>query len=159
MTTPSSSAAPTTAPAPPSPPRNPAPRGLRIAAALALAVYVVALAGIAFWPDPVDRDARPLLLALNRLLPWATLARVEFAANIALFVPLGILVAILLRSRHLVVPIAIVTTVAIEAAQAVALDRRTPSVLDIVANVTGACVGLLMVSVVEWLSTRRPAPG
>lgn len=115
-----------------------------------LLFYAVVLALIAFWPSPVDAGARPFLGSIARVLPWATHARIEFAANIVLFVPLGLLlVAILPTSRYLVLPVSIVATVAIESAQALLLARRTPSVLDIVANVTGACIGMLVAVLLE----------
>ncbi|WES62842.1 VanZ family protein [Microbacter sp. GSS18] len=123
----------------------------------ALVAYAIVLVLIAWWPSPVDRGAAPLIGAVNEVVPPVTLDRVEFAANILYFVPLGALLALLLTQRHLIVPIAVVTTVTIEAGQALLLDARVPSVLDIVANVTGACVGLLTVAIVEWWRAARAA--
>ena len=80
----------------------------------------------------------------------------EFGANILLFVPLGVLLTLILRDRALVLPIAIVLTLAIESVQGVLLDRRTPSELDMVANTAGACIGLLAVAAWQWWR-RRPA--
>jgi glycopeptide antibiotics resistance protein len=111
---------------------------------LTLWVYVLVLALIAFWPTPVDAGVAPLLDALSRRLPVITRARVEFAANIALFVPFGVLLPLILRgARDLVLPLALVATVTIECTQALLLDARVPSVLDIIANLTGAGVGML----------------
>jgi hypothetical protein len=56
-----------------------------------LSAYVIALALIAFWPAPVDSGAGPLLRAVTRVFPLLTYARIEFGANILLFVPLGFL--------------------------------------------------------------------
>jgi VanZ family protein len=130
-----------------------------------LAVYVLSLTLIAVWPVPVDRGAEQALGLMTRLIPWLTYPRIEFGANILLFVPMGVLSALMLTQRYLVVPIAVITTVAIESLQATVLAQRTPSVLDIVANVTGACVGLLLVAAVEAARTRsqrrdygRPMP-
>ena len=48
-------------------------------------------------------------------------------------------------------------TVAIECSQALLLDKRTPSVLDIIANTAGACLGMLIVAAVEsWRGRDRP---
>ncbi|MFT4307662.1 MAG: VanZ family protein [Microbacterium sp.] len=119
-------------------------------------VYALVLAAIAVWPTPVDGDAGPLLAFLRRVVPALTYARVEFGANILLFVPFGILLALILRrSRYLVLPIAFVTTVAIESVQGIVLALRTASVLDVVANTVGACVGLLLVAGFETCRVRR----
>jgi glycopeptide antibiotics resistance protein len=85
-------------------------------------------------------------------------ARIEFGANVLLFVPLGILLALILRQRYLIVPISIVTTVGIECAQGIFLPHRVASMGDVVANLAGACVGLLIVVGFErWKSS--PARG
>ncbi|WP_217577080.1 VanZ family protein, partial [Streptomyces sp. GbtcB7] len=82
------------------------------------------------WPTPVDAGVAPLLEALSRRLPALSYPRVEFAANVGLFVPFGVLLPMILRTRELVLPIAIVATVAIECGQAAFLTERFPSVLD-----------------------------
>lgn len=141
-----------TPPRPPLPVRARRPRAS--APVLVLAGYVVALALIAFWPTPVDAGVAPLIDALSRRVPVITGSRVEFAANVALFVPLGVLLPSILRgSRDLVLPIALVATVTIECTQALLLDARVPSVLDVVANLTGASVGMLAVA--AWRRVRR----
>ncbi len=120
-----------------------------------LGAYLLALTLIALWPVPVDSGAGPVLRLIGRGLPLFTYARIEFGANILLFVPLGILLALILQHRHLVVPIAFLATVGIESVQALMIDRRVPSVMDIIANVAGACVGLVIVAFVEWWRERR----
>ena len=142
------------------PPRPPDPRAPtdRMPQLLLLA-YLVALALTAFWPTPVDAGLAPLIDALTRRFPVVTYARVEFAANIALFVPIGVLLPMMMP-RTLVLPVALVATVAIESTQALLLDTRVPSVLDIIANTTGACVGLLALEAVRAVPARRRAtPG
>lgn len=129
-------------------------RATKRAARIVLALYFAALTPIAIWPVPVDRGAGGLLVTIGRVIPILTYARIEFTANILLFVPLGVLLTLILSRRYLVVPISFVTTVAIESVQGIALDLRTPSVMDVVANVTGACLGLLLVAMFEWW--RRP---
>ncbi|MEV8273267.1 VanZ family protein [Microbacterium sp. NPDC077184] len=120
-------------------------------AAVVLLAYAVALSAIAFWPVPVDSGAGPLLRAITRVFPVLTYDRIEFAANIALFIPFGVLVTQLVRQAWLVLPLGFLTTLMIETAQALLLDRRTPSILDLVANMAGVCVGLLVVVFVRWL--------
>lgn len=122
-----------------------------------LGVYVFVLTLIALWPTPVDGGAGPFLRLVARAVPVLTYARIEFGANIVLFIPLGVLLALILRRRHLIVPIALVATVVIESIQALMIDKRTPSVMDVIANLTGACIGLLVVAIIEWRRERRGA--
>lgn len=121
----------------------------RSVARVVLSLYGLGLAMIALWPVPVDSPAGPLLRRVTHVLPALTYARIEFSSNILLFVPLGVLLMLILRRRYLILPIAIAVTVAIECSQALMLDQRTPSVLDIIANTAGACVGMLVVAMVE----------
>lgn len=154
-------------PRPPLPPQSPSePTAAKRPAPLArnprtyLAIYLAILAAIAFWPSPVDQGAGPLLQAITRLIPALTYPRIEFAANIALFIPLGLLLTLILTTRRwLVLPIAILATVAIECVQALALGARTPSVLDIVANTAGACLGMVLAVLYETLRTSRTPTG
>lgn len=120
----------------------------RRAAVTALILYLVALALIAFWPEPVDRGAAGLLEQVRQVLPWATVSRIEFAANIALFVPYGWLLSILLaRTTHLLLPIGMLTTFGIEAVQRQLLVQRTASLLDILANIAGFCIGMIIATI------------
>ncbi|SDG72002.1 VanZ family protein [Microbacterium sp. 77mftsu3.1] len=149
---------PDAVPPPQIPPKPPLPpkhrRASTTAPVLVLAGYVLVLAVIAFWPTPVDAGVAPVIDALSRRLPAITRPRVEFAANVALFVPFGVLLPLILRgAKELVLPIALVATVTIECTQALVLQARVPSVLDIVANVTGASVGMLGLAV--WQRVRR----
>lgn len=123
-----------------------------------LLAYTLLLTGIAFWPVPVDQGAGPLLRLITQAIPALTYERIEFAANILLFVPLGLLLTlILVRNRWLVLPVAFLATVTIECVQALLLDARTPSALDIVANTAGACIGILIAVLIDALrASYRP---
>jgi glycopeptide antibiotics resistance protein len=71
------------------------------------------------------------------------------------FVPLGLLLSFVLeRSRYLVLPIGLLTTITIEGLQAELLDKRTASISDILANTAGTCIGILIAAAV----TRRREP-
>jgi VanZ family protein len=140
----------------PDPYRDARPRriGRGIAWAL-LVIYAVIVVLIAFWPVPVDRDAAGFLTRLGQIFPWATYRRVEFAANVAFFAPLGLLLGILLdRARYLVVPIALVVTVTIEGIQGELLAQRTATIDDVLANVIGACIGLIVAAMITGVSDR-----
>ncbi|MFD5224618.1 VanZ family protein [Microbacterium sp. NPDC058342] len=119
-------------------------------------VYGVVLALIAFWPQPVDSGAGRVLGWITAHFPLLTYDRIEFGANIVLFVPFGIGLAMLLPTlRYLVLPAALLASLTIESMQAVLLAARTPSVYDIIANVSGAALGLIATVLVEVLIRRR----
>ncbi|WP_247647374.1 VanZ family protein [Arthrobacter sp. E3] len=117
-------------------------------------VYFAALAGILFWPSPVDR---PIDGALMQLIEWLHnhgvpkwfigYRKIEFAANILLFVPFGIVVALRLPRRlwWLVVLIAAASSTAVELAQGIFLPARVPALSDVVANTSGAFIGAVLV--------------
>jgi len=125
-----------------------------------VAVYGVALALIGFWPQPVDSGAGRLLRFITRVFPILTYDRIEFGSNILLFVPLGVGLALLLpTARYLVMPVTLLVSLAIESVQAVYIAARTPSVYDIIANVSGAAIGLVAVAVFEAGRRRAQRPG
>ncbi|WP_091703747.1 VanZ family protein [Microbacterium sp. cf046] len=136
------------------PDRRPRSSSRAIARAL-LTVYAITLALIAFWPVPVDSDAGPLLRQITLAFPPLTYPRIELLANILLFVPLGALLMLIIRRRYLILPIAVAVTAVIECSQALMLDRRTPSMLDIIANTVGACVGILIVAALQGVRRRE----
>ncbi|UOE44343.1 VanZ family protein [Agromyces larvae] len=120
--------------------------------------YAVALGLVGFWPRPVDRAfagvADLVIAALHAMggPPWLDPAFAERAANVALFVPLGWLVASAARRRmpaHLAVMLAgavgAVASSLIEFGQAVLLPARVPSEGDVVANLLGALAGAAIV--------------
>lgn len=119
-------------------------RGLR-APHIAMIAYGGVLAAIAFWPVPVDRDAGSVLRLITKIVPLLTYPRIEFSANVLLFAPLGFLLILLLPARPwLAMPVSFLVSVTIECVQAVALHERTPSILDVVANTAGACLGIVL---------------
>jgi glycopeptide antibiotics resistance protein len=130
-----------------------------------LALSLAGLAVIALWPVPVDRDARGWLSAqigwLNESgLPWLRYAHVEAAANVALFVPLGILGTLILRRWWLTSLVGIAIAAAIELAQFAALPARVSTISDVLANglgVTGAA--LATAAIVRLRSPSRKHSG
>lgn len=75
---------------------------------------------------------------------------VEFAANVALFAPLGILVTLALRRAWTGIAAAVVLSAGAELVQLL-LPGRTASARDVVANVLGAAFGALLVLLVRAL--------
>jgi hypothetical protein len=137
--------------------------------ALAIGVpYVVALAAIAFWPTPVDAGVRGDLGRVTSWfarhgLPMVDYAFIESTANIALFVPLGLLLALNLRLRRAWVAVAVGAVVSslIEAGQLLFLSARFATVDDVVMNTSGALLGavagVLLRMVVRARRRRRAA--
>ncbi|HEX5859493.1 MAG TPA: VanZ family protein [Microbacterium sp.] len=134
--------------------RTPAP-ARRIRPALLLAAYVLALGLIAFSPSPVDRPAAGLLLRFDAWMPGSHGA-LEFTANVLLFVPLGVLLALQLprRAAWVAVVAGTAASVAIEMVQAVLLPERVAAPSDVLANTIGAAAGVLLLGLLR----RRRSP-
>ncbi|WP_038467410.1 VanZ family protein [Arthrobacter sp. PAMC 25486] len=127
------------------------------------AVDFAALAGILFWPSPVDK---PVGGELTQFIKWlhnlgvprwtVGYMQIEFTANILLFVPFGIIVTLRLHRKRwwLAVPVAAAISGAVELAQTLFLPQRFPAWSDIVANTSGAFIGALLVLFV-WSRRRR----
>jgi glycopeptide antibiotics resistance protein len=128
-------------------------RSHRLAVALGLG-YFVALACIVFWPSPVDRPVDHSLfetIGWVRSLgipPWLFSYNViEFTANILMFAPFGIIVALRMPRRlwWVAVMAGALASAAVELSQGLFLAQRDASWSDIVANTAGAAVGALAV--------------
>lgn len=107
---------------------------------------------VTLWPSPVDRPISPELhqaidTAHARGMPeQVDYSLVEWLANIALFLPLGVMIGLTLRRWWLLTGIAaaLALPVMVETLQALYLPERTSSALDVLANVIGVGVGVLM---------------
>jgi glycopeptide antibiotics resistance protein len=129
---------------------------LRRAALWVSLAYLVALTLIAFWPIPVDRGAHgsisSVVLWLHRhgVPAWLNYAVIEFTANIALFVPVGLLVVLLAGAhRWWLGPLfGAAISSAIEVGQLVFLPERFATVNDVIANSLGAVLGTIAAIIV-----------
>ena len=127
------------------------------------AVYLVALTLIALWPTPVDRGASGTITSvLARLhahgVPgWVNYQLVEFTANIALFLPVGLLGVVLVGANRwwwaVVAGFAVSTL--IELSQLVFLPGRFATPVDVLANTTGAVFGALLATLLLDAVTTR----
>ena len=124
-------------------------------------VYLVGLARVTLWPRLADDDGFDLV---RTVLSWISSAGIaltysaaEFLANIALFVPFGILVSLLWprRPAWAVITLGLTTSGAIELAQLLFLPHRVADVRDLVANTLGTAVG---VGVLLAARTRQREP-
>ena len=121
---------------------------------LATGLYALAIAAIGLWKTPVDRGVPVAELAPVRwmadlldLYPWQAYDVVESAANVVLFVPLGVLTLLWRPRWNLLhaVGLALVVTVTIETLQQVLRPERFASIDDLVANTLGGAIGGLLV--------------
>ncbi|MFF2371018.1 VanZ family protein [Agromyces sp. NPDC058110] len=142
-------------------------RRLRVGLALA---YAAALAFVLFWPVHIDGvggfvQFGPLLdaIALLGIPAWASYPFVEFAFNMALFAPLGLLVAV--GSRHpgarriaTATAAGLVLSGLAELVQHLFLPDRTTDVRDVVANALGAGLGAAVVVAIDYAVRRRASP-
>lgn len=124
-----------------------------ITAAL-LAVYVIGLAVVALSPVSPIRgvDLSQELHVIG--LDWVTYTQLESFANVMLFVPLGLLVALLIRTRWwwaVVVGLALLAA-GIELGQALFLPGRVPTLDDVLANTTGGVIGVALAAVIRGIA-------
>ena len=140
---------------------------LRLLATSAV-LYFAALAVVLLWPVHVDGRGglfrfEPVLhvLAWFGIPAWAGYPFVEFAANAVLFLPLGVLSALVLDRRPAVVRIVTAgslgaaISVAAELTQGLLMMNRTMDPRDVVANGIGAAVGATVAVLVAHAVRRR----
>lgn len=124
--------------------------------------YLMLVGWLTLGPQPLDASGRGFLHRLIRFisgdntLDWITYALVEFIANIVLFVPVGVLFALLLGWRRwwMAVILGVALTVSIETAQLVIPDRVTDP-RDVVSNSIGSTIGVVTVVTVTVLRMKR----
>jgi glycopeptide antibiotics resistance protein len=130
-----------------------------------LAVYLVGLAVVAFWPTPVDRPVAGRLQTVLFALHTAGMPTlinynfVEFSSNILMFAPVGVLAASAFPSFHRgrIVLAGFAASCCMELGQQLFLHDRFPSAMDIVANTAGAMLGLWVLGVLEnWFRQSQP---
>lgn len=119
---------------------------------LVLMAMLIPLALIAFWPTPVDKPVQGLLADTLRFLHchgvprWFDYRLVEASANVALFVPLGLVsgLAFPRSSWWRIGGIGFLFSIGIELGQLLFLSGRFASPLDVIANTAGAVTGALL---------------
>ncbi|WP_413316672.1 VanZ family protein [Agrococcus sp. 1P02AA] len=121
---------------------------------LLLAVPVIAL--ITLWPTHFLLRFKPRVvrgiewLHDREMFEWIYWTRLEVLANVAMFVPLALLLTFVLGARRWWVALALclALTVGIEAIQHF-MPGRVASLKDVVANGTGAAIGVLLAALTE----------
>ncbi|MCK2024768.1 VanZ family protein [Microbacterium sp. SSW1-47] len=141
----------------------PPPRRATRIWALALGVpFLAGLALLTLTPSRVEHAVPNLLdviVSLTHRLGWTalTFTRLEVLSNIAVFVPLGVLAFLLLPRR--VWPLSLLVgpalSLAIETAQHLALPHRDATMNDVLANSTGATLGVALALLCTLLAAPR----
>lgn len=128
------------------------------AAGYAAAIALILL--VTLWPSPVDRPISPELhqaidTAHAQGMPeQVDYSLVEWLANIALFLPLGVMIGLTLRRWWLLsgVAAALALPVMVEVLQGSFLPERTSSGLDVLANAIGAIIAVALGALVRTQS-------
>jgi glycopeptide antibiotics resistance protein len=121
---------------------------LRWVAAVLLTLYSLVIARLTLASASSERGIFGLLDRLtshasNGRLDWS---QTEVLANIALFVPAGFLLTIVLGRAWAAAAVCVLASIAIELAQQRYLPSRVPSVADVEHNGLGAVIG----AVIGW---------
>ena len=133
------------------------------ALSLTLGIYLVALAWLTLTPSSTSGEAlsilRRLLLVMQSIdaLAWVRYDQVEFVANIALFVPMGVLMTLLLGRRGwwAALAVGVIASCWIELAQYVWLPSRVADPRDLVSNSIGTAIGVIVVLAATWPQAHR----
>ena len=114
-----------------------------------LAVTTLSILAVTLWPNPDSGDGRPLARVIVEWLHTAgmptviTFEAVEFSANIVMFVPFGLFLALSLPRWMWpwTIVLGLAFTLLIEVVQSIFLPERFASVSDLIANTAGALIG------------------
>ena len=125
-------------------------------------LYLVGVAWITLGPQPQVASKGSIVMQVLRILwehpatDWITYSGVEFTANIAMFVPIGLFFLLLFgRSRWWVaMGIPFLMTLSIETAQ-IWIPGRVSDIRDVISNTIGAVVGVLLGLVITAPRARR----
>jgi glycopeptide antibiotics resistance protein len=141
----------------------------RVAARVVLAIltglYAWAVAWMTLRAAPYGAD---LASALNRLLEWLaereatnwiTFDRIEFASNVVMFIPLGVIAVLWFGVRGWwAAPIlGALASGTIELLQATFLDTRVADIRDLFANTLGSIIGMCLMLLLAFLLS-PPSP-
>lgn len=138
-------------------PDRPAPR-LTPARILAATIALFSVMGLTLAPRSLAWPARTLALDALSLLPpwWSGIllgGDIDRALNVAIFLPLGAAVALVLPLRWAAASVLVGSAVscAVEIVQSV-VPGRVPDVADILANTLGTLLGTIAVIVVRLVA-------
>jgi glycopeptide antibiotics resistance protein len=130
---------------------------------LALLAYAAIVLGATLSPTPLDQgyesaiDKFLAVLHRNGVPQWFGYHKLEFSANIVMFIPLGFLITLLLPAKvwWLALIICPALSGAIELTQGALLSARFASWGDVLSNSIGAIVGILIAVIIRALVYHR----
>lgn len=130
----------------------------RPVAAVLLACYSVVIARLTLADPSAGRWAFDLGwhaadVASDGRLTWS---QTEALANVALFVPAGFLLAVVLGRPLVAAALTVLASACIELAQQQFLPSRVPTLADVVHNGLGGLVGAVLAAPISRVRPRRP---
>jgi glycopeptide antibiotics resistance protein len=125
-------------------------------------LYLGAVGFITLGPQPPVGGKNGIVMVVLRILwehpatGWVTYNGVEFAANVAMFAPIGLFFLLLLGRRGwlLAILLPFLMTVGIETAQ-LWIPGRVSDIRDVISNTTGAIIGVLVGLAITAPAARR----
>lgn len=140
---------------------------LRRLGVVGLLVSVPVVLLVTLWPTHFLLRAKPRVvqgiewLHARQMFEWIYWTRLEVLANVAMFVPLALLLTFVLGARRwwIAVALCVALSVGVELAQLALLPGRVASARDVVANGVGALFGVGLAAAIEGVvrSARRRA--
>ena len=130
---------------------------------VSLAAYLALLIVVTMSPTPIDQgyeSAIDRLLAVlhrNGVPNWFGYNKLEFSANVAMFIPIGFLAALAMPSRLWWIALFLcpALSAAIEFTQGALLEARFSTLSDVAANSLGALVGIIGALILRALVHHR----
>lgn len=128
-----------------------------------LAIYAAFVLLVTMWPNPQQLEFGSISSRLLRVLhnfgvpEWFGYDKLEFTANIGMFVPLGFLLGLALARKAWWAAVFLLPAFsgAIEFTQGIALDERVSTLQDVAANTIGGYIGLLLAMIVRAMIYAR----
>lgn len=128
-----------------------------------IALYLMTIGWITLGPQPYGATGSGLLwhaldvFGRHPSTEWLTFSRVEGLANVAMFVPLGSLLALFVPRRLFLVAAAlcVLMSMGIEAYQGSFLPTRVEDIRDVVNNGTGGLVGASIATISRMIVAPR----
>lgn len=119
--------------------------------------YLAVVGWITLGPQPLDSAGRGQLwriigfLQRQELTSWITYDGIEFAANILMFIPIGLMFVLLLGRRRwwLAIALSVIMTFGIEGVQHFLADRVSDP-RDLLANSIGGVIGVFVALILTW---------
>lgn len=135
----------------------------RNASLLLLLAYIGIVAAMTLSPTPLDQGFESAIdkflgvLHRNGVPEWFGYNKLEFTANILMFVPLGFLLGLALPARiwWVAVLVSPALSIAIELTQAGLLTARFATMSDVFANTIGGLIGTLLAVILRAIVNAR----